>query len=248
MTDTPRSEVPSRDGFMIAEMPDRERPRERLEHQGAEALTDVELLAILLRSGLRGCSVLDLSREVLQAYDGDLDRLSKASVNELRGIRGIGTAKAVEIRAAFALAERLRQVTALQRPVLDSPQSIARMFRERFRSLPQEELHALLLDTRNRLIRDETITVGLVDRSQVHPREVFRRAIRESCSRLAIVHNHPSGDPTPSAADIACTKQLIAAGKVVGIELIDHVVVGGGGGLAGREYVSLRAEGMMAEE
>lgn len=240
--------APDHDGFMIAEMPDRERPRERLMHQGAEALTDVELLAILLRSGLRGRSVLDLSRQVLQAYDGDLNRLSRATVDELRGIRGIGAAKAVEIHAAFALAQRLRQVTALQRPVLDSPQAIARMFRERFRSLHQEELHALLLDTRNRLLRDETITVGLVDRSQVHPREVFRRAIRESCSRLAIVHNHPSGDPTPSAADIACTKQLMAAGKVVGIELVDHVVIGGGGGLADREYVSLRAEGLMAED
>lgn len=234
--------------FMIAEMPDRERPRERLQHHGAEALTDVELLAILLRSGLRGRSVLDLSRQVLQAYDDDLDRLSRATVDELRTIRGIGLAKAVEIHAAFALAQRLRQVTALQKPVLDSPQAIARMFRERFRTLQQEELHALLLDTRNRLLRDETITVGLVDRSQVHPREVFRRAIRESCSRLAIVHNHPSGDPTPSVADIACTKQLMAAGKVVGIEVIDHVVVGGAGGLPGREYVSLRAEGLMAEE
>jgi DNA repair protein RadC len=248
MADSPHSEAVARDGFMIAEMPDWERPRERLEHHGAEALADVELLAILLRSGLRGHSVLELSREVLQAYDGDLDRLSRASVSELRAIRGIGTAKAVEIRAAFALAQRLCQVTALQKPVLDSPQAIARMFREPFRALAQEELHALLLDTRNRLLRDETITKGLVDRSQVHPREVFRRAIRESCSRIAIVHNHPSGDPTPSAADIACTKQLVAAGKVVGIEVIDHVVIGGGGGLSGREYVSLRAEGLMAEE
>lgn len=234
--------------FMIAEMPDRERPRERLQHHGAEALTDVELLAILLRSGLRGRSVLDLSRQVLQAYDDDLDRLSRATVDELRGIRGIGPAKAVEIHAAFALAQRLRQLTALQKPVLDSPQAIARMFRERFRTLQQEELHALLLDTRNRLLRDETITIGLVDRSQVHPREVFRRAIRESCSRLAIVHNHPSGDPTPSQADVACTKQLMAAGKVVGVEVVDHVIVGGAGGLPDREYVSLRAEGLMAEE
>ncbi|MDX9980436.1 MAG: DNA repair protein RadC [Lentisphaeria bacterium] len=234
--------------FMIAEMPDRERPRERLQHHGAEALTDVELLAILLRSGLRGRSVLDLARQVLQAYDDDLDRLSRATVDELRGIRGIGLAKAVEIHAAFALAQRLRQVTALQKPVLDSPQAIARMFRERFRTLQQEELHALLLDTRNRLLRDETITVGLVDRSQVHPREVFRRAIRESCSRLAVVHNHPSGDPTPSQADIACTKQLLAAGRVVGIEVVDHVIVGGAGGLPGREFSSLRAEGLMNEE
>jgi DNA repair protein RadC len=248
MADTNSPESPARYGFMIAEMPDWERPRERLEHHGAEALTDVELLAILLRSGLRGQSVLDLAREVLQAYDGDLDRLSRASVSELCAIRGIGPAKAVEIRAAFTLAQRLRQMTALQKPVLDSPQAIARMFREPFRSLHQEELHALLLDTRNRLLRDEIITKGLVDRSQVHPREVFRRAIRESCSRVAIVHNHPSGDPTPSAADIACTKQLVAAGKVVGIELVDHVVIGGGGGLAGREYVSLRAAGLMAEE
>ena len=105
-----------------------------------------------------------------------------------------------------------------------------------------------LLDRKQRVLRVVDVSRGTLDSSIVHPREVFRRAIRESCSRLAIVHNHPSGDPTPSAADIACTKQLMAAGKVVGIELIDHVVVGGGGGLAGREYVSLRAEGMMAEE
>ena len=212
--------------YRIAELPDHERPRERLLKKGAHSLSDSELLAILLRSGTAGCSVLDLSREILQTFGGNLDQLAAASVKELCAVRGVGVAKAVEIAAAFALAGRLCEFNGNDSPRLESPSDVAGLMRELFRNKKQEEFHVLLLDTKHHLIRDECITVGLVDRSQVHAREVFRGAIRESCSRVLLVHNHPSGDPTPSSHDIACTRNLVSAGKIIGIDVLDHVVIG----------------------
>jgi DNA repair protein RadC len=230
---------------LIAEMPDRERPRERLIHRGADALSDTELLAILLRSGPRGSSVVDLARRLLSSFDGNLAQLAAANLTELCAIHGIGMAKAVEIRAAFTLAARLAETQVLKRPRLESPIEVTTLMREHFRNLKQEEFHALLLDTKHALIRDELVTIGLLDRSQVHAREVFRTAIRESAARILLVHNHPSGDPTPSSQDIACTRELVAAGKLVGITVLDHVVVGHRSPERIKEYVSFREENLL---
>lgn len=230
---------------LIAEMPDRERPRERLVQRGADALSDTELLAILLRSGPRGSSVVELARRVLSAFDGSLSQLAAATLSELCGIHGIGIAKAVEIRAAFTLAARLAETRVRQRPRLESPIEVTTLMREHFRHAKQEEFHALLLDTKHALIKDELVTIGLLDRSQVHAREVFRTAIRESAARILLVHNHPSGDPTPSSQDIACTRELVAAGKLIGITVLDHVIIGQRSPERIKEYVSFREENLL---
>lgn len=229
-------------GLMIREIPDRERPRERLIKHGAEGLKETELLAILLRSGRRGRSVLELAGDLLARFEGDLGRLALASVSELRSVKGIGAAKAVQVRAAFALAGRLSKTLDLERPQLEEPSDVAELLRETFRNVSQEQFRVLLLDTKHYLLKNELVTVGLLDRSHVHAREVFRRAIRESCSRVILVHNHPSGDPTPSGRDIACTRDLVSAGKIVGIEVLDHVIIGTRTPTRTRDYVSFRDE------
>jgi len=230
---------------LIAELPANERPRERLQAKGADALADAELLAILLRTGARGRSVLDLARDILVRFDYDLDVLSRASVQDLREVRGVGTAKAVEIHAAFALARRLVDNVGRDPLIIDGPDSVARLMREQFRQSRQEEFHVLYLNTKNAVLLREQVTVGLLDRSPIHAREVFRTAVRESCSRVLLVHNHPSGDPTPSPEDIACTEDLVKAGKIIGIDVLDHVVIGRRTQSRIKDYVSFREEGLL---
>jgi DNA repair protein RadC len=231
--------------YLIAEMPDHERPRERLARAGADALSDTELLAILLRTGRSGRSVLDVARDLLIAFGGSLDRIAHAAVAELSAVPGIGPAKALEVHAAFALAKRLSARHRPDRARLESPAQVADIMREELRGKTQEEFHVLLLDTKHVLIKDVRATVGLLDRSQVHAREVFRGAIQESCSRVILVHNHPSGDPTPSAQDVACTRNLVSAGKIIGIDVLDHVVIGLPTESRPRDFISMREEGLL---
>ena len=212
---------------------------------GADALTDAELIAILLRTGTRERPVLDLARDLLRSADNDLARLAGLGIPELRAVKGIGETKAIEIHASFALARRLCRGIGNGRPKLRHAADVAVLLREKFRGKTQEELHALLLDTRNYLLRDELVTIGLADRSQAHAREVFRNAIRENCSRIILVHNHPSGDPMPSAQDVECTRGLVQAGRVIGIEIADHVVLGSSTPDRPRDYASLRELGLM---
>jgi DNA repair protein RadC len=237
--------TPATPALLIADLPGHERPRERLLRLGAGSLTEAELLAILLRTGRRGLSAVDLARHLLRAFDGSLNRLAAAKVAELRRVPGIGMAKAVEIHAAFELAKRLAADAERALPSLHEPVAVCELFRELFRTATQEEFHVVLLDAKNQLLRRERITLGLVDRTQIHPREVFRFAIRENCSRVLLVHNHPSGDPTPSAQDIAANRQLVEAGKIVGIEVLDHVIVANPARVHGRAYVSFRQENLM---
>lgn len=232
-------------GYLIAEMPDCERPRERLEHRGADALSDAELLAILLRTGREGRSSVDVAREALITFGGSLDGLAEATLGELRRVRGIGRAKAVEIKAALSLACRIGGGDRLRSRRLSGPAAIALAMREKFLGKRQEEFHVLLLDAKHRLIGEELVTRGLVDRSQVHAREVFRTAIRESCCRIVLVHNHPSGDPTPSSPDVAATASLVSAGKIVGIEVMDHVIIGAPSPERPLGYLSMREEGIV---
>jgi len=230
-------------GGAIADLPVQERPRERLVRLGPEALTEAELIAILLRTGRRGRSVLDVARDLLHRFDNDLDRLSRADIDELAAVRGIGMAKAVELRAAFALARRLLDLQGRDLPAVNSPEEVARFMGEVFRGVRQEEFHVLFLDTRNHLIGQRRITVGLLDRSHIHAREVFREAIKASARSVILVHNHPSGDPTPSPEDIATTRNLIEAGKIVGIEVLDHVIIGRRTRSHPEGYVSLKRKG-----
>lgn len=228
--------------FLIAEMPDCERPRERLESRGAEALSDAELLAILIRTGRSGRSALDVARDLLVTFGGKLDRVTDATLDELRAVPGIGPAKAIEISAALALASRIGPGRRLRHQRLLSPAAVALAVRDQFHGKKQEEFHVLLLDQKSRLIADRTITRGLVDKTPVHPREIFRPAIRESCSRIILVHNHPSGDPTPSRQDITATKVLTEAGELLGIKVIDHLIVGAESAGYPMGYLSMKEE------
>ncbi|MBP5639624.1 MAG: DNA repair protein RadC [Victivallales bacterium] len=200
-------------------------PRERFLSQGAEALGDAELLAVLLRSGVHGMPVMRLAEELLASYGNNLLNLSLASPEELSRQHGMGQAKSIGLAAAFALGRRmvkLRMETQLQ---INSPELIADYIRSILPTATQEEFHVLLMDTHLKLIKDVMVSLGLVDRSLVHAREVFREAIRESCSGIIIAHNHPTGDVRPSNDDIRTTKYLITAGKIIGIEVIDHIIV-----------------------
>lgn len=220
------AEKETRSHFLIADLPAHERPRERFQACGAKALGDAELLAILLRTGTRDRSALDVSRDLLAGFGGTLSGLACAQLQELATFKGVGISKAIGVQAAFAMARRLQQAQARERPKLESPADVADLLREELRGKSQEEFHVLLIDPRHTLLRDDCVTIGLADRSQVHAREVFRGAIRESACRIILAHNHPSGDPTPSPQDVECTRGLVEAGKVIGIDILDHVIIG----------------------
>ncbi len=228
--------------YMIADLPRADRPRERLLAHGPDAMNDAELLAILLRSGPRGCSTLDLSRGLLGKFDGNLEKLALAETNELQCIKGIGPAKAAELKAAFTLARRLASRIEPVAQKLSSPTIVAEHLYETFRGKKQEEVRVLLLDTRNQLIANRLVTKGLLTTSHVHPREVFRPAIREAAARIVLAHNHPSGDPEPSKQDLAVTETILKAGEVVGIPLVDHLIIGDKR-QEGPFFVSLRQRG-----
>jgi DNA repair protein RadC len=212
--------------YLIASLPVHERPRERLLKYGSDRLRDVELLAIILKTGPHGKSTLDLARELLQHFDNSLLRLAQASPAELEQVHGIGSAKAAELKATFALTERLAQYRQPKKPKIITPEQAADYLREMFRGKQQEEIWVVLLDSKNQLIRPELITIGLLDQSQAHAREVFRSAIHHTAARIILAHNHPSGDPTPSQNDITSTRKLVQAGEVVGIPILDHIVIG----------------------
>lgn len=231
--------------FLIADLPSDERPRERLQALGPEALRHAELIAILLRTGRAGRSAIDLAQDLLTLFDHDLGRLAAADFREIARVKGIGPAKATELCAAFHLAHRLAAHMTPERPSLGSPDRAADYLRPILRGKQQEELHALLLDTKNRLIKDALITLGLLDRSQAHPREVFRPAIQHAAAKLILAHNHPSGDPTPSAADRQITDTLVDAGRLIGIEVADHIVIGHRSADRPQDYYSFREHGLI---
>jgi DNA repair protein RadC len=232
-------------GLRIKDLPASERPRERLAEKGADALTDAELIAILLRTGMKGLSAVQIAQQLIGRFH-TLTALEHASLDELRVTKGIGRDKAIALKAAFTLARRMAKELQGDSPVLDNPASIADYLREEVRGYDVEHFHALLLNTRRRLIRVEKISKGLVDTILVHPREVFRSAIAANASALVLVHNHPSGDATPSEADIRVTRDLIRAGQLLKIEVLDHVILGRRATADGKDYVSLRELGYFA--
>src|SRR5208283_4924547 len=198
----------------LKDQPASERPRERLVALGADALSHAELIAILLRTGLKGANAVEIGRQLVQKF-GTLQALAQASVDDLRSVKGIGRDKAVTLMAAFALARAMAKDLQRESPVLDNPEAIVRLLREQNLVKSVETFQALLLNTRRRLIRVEDISHGTLDTLLVHPREVFRSAIAANAAALVLVHNHPSGDPTPSEADIKVTRDLIRAGQLL---------------------------------
>ena len=221
----------------MKDLPPEERPRERLSKHGPEALSTPEILAILLRTGTARESALDVA-EGLVGHLGGLRGLADATIEQLSQIRGVGVVKAIEIRAAVELGKRIAAFTQEARPVIRCPADVSQLVMSEMRYESREQFRVLLLDTRNQVMRVSTVSIGSLTESIVHPREVFREAIRHSCAALIAVHNHPSGDPSPSPEDIQVTQRLAEAGRVVGIEVLDHVIVGDG------RFVSLKERGV----
>lgn len=229
-------------GTRIKDLPAHERPRERLVARGADDLSNSELIAILLRTGLQGRSAVAIAQELLARFQS-LDRLSRASLEEIREVKGIGSDKAVTLKAGFEMARRIARELQADAPLLDTPERVADLLREENRTYAVEHLQIVLLNTRRRLIRVERLSQGTLDTILVHPREVFRTAITANAAALILVHNHPSGDPTPSEADIKITRDLIRAGQLLRIDVLDHVILGRRSAACSTDFVSLRALG-----
>jgi len=223
--------------FTIHDLPISERPRERLQKLGIGALSAQEILALILGRGIAGESVMVTAQRLLSQF-GNLKGIAGASVEELSQVKGIGVAKASQIKAAFELANRLEgYAEAGDKPLVKTPEDIVALVRGRLKDKKKEHFLALLLDTRNRLIKVSEISVGSLETSVVHPREVFKEAISASAASVIFVHNHPSGDPEASEDDIKLTKRLAEAGEIVGIDVLDHIIIGD------KKYLSLKREG-----
>jgi DNA repair protein RadC len=208
----------------IREMPRDERPREKLAAHGAAALTSPELIAILLRTGRRGANAVEVARQLLEKY-GSLTGLTRCTVDELRKVKGIGPTKAVQLVAAFGLGHRLARET-LSKQKIDSPELVNELVGPEMRRLRKESLRVILLDTRYHLIRVEEVSIGSVNESIAHPRDIFRPALVSSAYAVIVVHNHPSGDASPSQTDHSLTRRLAEAAELLQIKLLDHIIIG----------------------
>ncbi|WP_031513153.1 RadC family protein [Desulfofalx alkaliphila] len=222
----------------LKELPAELRPRERLLANGAASLSDAELLAILLRTGTKQLSAVDLAEMLLVKTRG-LPGLLDATVEELSCVKGIGPVKAVQVKAALELGRRLTLSPSAQRATVNSPDDAAALVMDGMRYLDREHFCALLLNTKNHVLSKETISVGTLNSSMVHPRELFKIAIKKSAAGVILVHNHPSGDPTPSSDDISITRRLIESGEILGISVLDHLIIGD------NKFVSLKAKGLI---
>ncbi len=224
--------------FTIHDLPISERPRERLQRFGVEALSAQEILALLLGRGIAGESVIVTAQRLLSQF-GSLKGIASASVEELAQVKGIGLAKAAQIKAAFELANRLEGYPEPgKKPSVKTPDEVVSLVKGRLRGKRKEHFLVLLLDTRGQLIKTSEISVGSLDTSIVHPREVFKEAMSASAASVIFVHNHPSGDPEPSEDDIKLTERLAQAGEIVGIDVLDHIII------CDKNYLSLKSKGL----
>ncbi|WNS43587.1 DNA repair protein RadC [Paenibacillus sp. MMS20-IR301] len=224
--------------LLLRDLPHEERPRERMMHYGAESLSQAELLAILLRTGAHRESAIHIAQRLL-GIAGGLRGLADLSIEELTSIKGIGPAKAVQLKAGIELGRRMANSRLAEPVIIRSPQDAAEILTEQLRYLQKEHFICLFLNTKNHVIAQETLSMGSLNASIVHPREVFRAAMKCSSAAIICAHNHPSGDPAPSPEDISLTSRLMQAGEIVGIDVLDHLVIGDS------SYVSLKEKGYM---
>jgi DNA repair protein RadC len=220
---TIRGEELKEASFTIHDLPKAERPRERLQKHGAEALSSQELLALLLGRGIKGESVMVTAQRLLSSF-GNIKNISEASLEKLSAIKGIGLAKAAQIKSAFELAKRKEDHDERQIPV-KSHLDVIKLVKHRLKDKKKEHFLILCLDTKNNLIKIGSISTGTLDTNLVHPREVFKEAIQSLASSIILVHNHPSGDPEPSDADIDITRRILETGKIIGIDVLDHIII-----------------------
>ena len=222
----------------IHDLPISERPRERLQKLGAEVLSAQELLALILGRGIAGESVMTTAQRLLSKF-GNLRGIASASLEELTQVRGIGLAKAAQLKASFELVNRLEGYPeTAKKIVVKTPEDAVALVKGRLKGKKKEHFLALLLDTRSHLVKTAEISIGSLDTSIVHPREVFKEAVSASAASIIFVHNHPSGDPAASEDDIEGTKRLAEAGEIMGIDVLDHIIIGD------RDYLSLKREGL----
>lgn len=225
----------------IREMPESQRPREKLLATSPSQLEDRDLLALVLGHGTRTLSALAVADKLLAEFRS-LARLGDASIEELTRVPGVGEAKAARLSAACEIGRRLAPMTSVHKAKIRCVRDVVDLMQGKLRYLDREEFYAVLLDTKHRVLECHRVSQGHLNGTLVHPREVFKPAIRRSSDAIIVVHNHPSGDPTPSPEDIAVTRRLSAAGRLLGIELLDHVILGHD------DYVSLRQDGYVGDE
>ncbi len=212
--------------YTIKELPMTERPREKLYIHGAEALSNEELLAIIIRTGNKNDSAIDLARKILSKDNRGLVHLRDTTLQELMETKGVGECKAAQILAAIEIGKRINYKDALEKVKISDPSTIANLYMDEMRYLQKEHFRIVLLDTKNQIITDEEISIGTLNASIVHPRDVFKVAIKRNANSIILIHNHPSGDPTPSNEDINITNRLIDAGNLIGIKVLDHIIIG----------------------
>lgn len=226
--------------LMIKELPEEERPREKMLCKGPQALSNGELLAILLRTGTKQDSAVRVAERLLKLYEErGMAALASASPQDLSKVKGIGDVKAVTIAAAIEIGKRLASWESAGKPVIRSPKDVADLLMPRLRYEQREQFQVVLLSTKNHVLSMPVISVGSLNASIVHPREVFKEALTYSAASMILVHNHPSGDPSPSSEDIHLTKELVQAGKILSISVLDHVIIGD------NKYVSLKEKGII---
>ena len=230
--------------YLIREMPAAERPRERLARLGTERVSNEELLAILLRTGMKNLSAVQLAEQLIKQYR-HLDALARAPLPELAAIKGIGPTKAIQLQAAFELARRLSQHQGDRPQLVTTPADAADLVREELRLLDRESFRVILLNTKNAFLKTCAVSLGSLNASVVEPREVFKAAITASAAGMILVHNHPSGDPTPSSEDIAITRRLVKAGELLGIAVHDHIILGRRVAGRAQDFVSLKELGLI---
>ncbi|MDF2657853.1 MAG: repair protein RadC [Paenibacillus sp.] len=233
-----RGEMMESSAYTLRNVPQEERPRERMLQAGAQALSNAELLAILLRTGTINESAVSLAQRLLNEAGG-LRQLVEMSTAQLTKLKGIGSAKALQIQAGIELGRRIARTVQPETVTIRSPQDVSLLLTEELRYLQKEHFVCLFLNTKNHVIGQETLSIGSLNASIVHPREVFLAAIKRSSASIICVHNHPSGDPTPSPEDIEITRRLVEAGAVIGIDVLDHVIIGD------RSSISLKELGLM---
>jgi len=222
----------------IKEWREDDRPREKLKLNGAYTLSDAELLAILIRTGTKGYSAIDVARQLLENHE-NITNLASCDLSEFRKIKGLGETKAITLAATFEIGKRIEAGTAKELNKISQPEDIAKIFIPKYRGARTEIFKVLMLNTANKIFREVNVTEGILNASIVHPREVFRLAITESAASIILMHNHPSGNPEPSEDDRRITKQLVEASKIIEIKVLDHIII------AGDTFTSFTKEGLI---